>query len=384
MSVLWGMFPVKAQEAVAQNTSNTAAFAQHLEAEGHLTEALLEWRRLAYAASDKATQAQALYAVARTLFTLERYEESLQAFERFGAVFGATQTSSLQALSLYYMTVAAEHLRPAAENPFLQRLQQQYADEPHTANAAYWVAWQRALKTGEVPAGISADSRLNELKNRLDSLYASIELEPERAALAAIMPGMGHLMAGDTRTAMMALLVNLLFLWGLVHALRRRDWAYAVVFVLILGVTYPGSIFSAYSLAQRDVYEARHHAMQQVWLDLKPIPVRGHFTERQAPDAPQAFVPAQAPLWFYRNVIGSFDGPRSKGYPVNSAYAWQAVQQYGGIVGSWLTLDRLLRDWREIASPAAQVTISGRRYYLDPLARNTFWIKQDPWLRYVL
>ena len=94
-------------------------------------------------------------------------------------------------------------------------------------------------------------------------------------------------------------------------------------------------------------------------------------TMATAPNAPLQL------LTFYRRVIGSFDGERGNGYTVNSLYAHQALTQFGPVLGTWLTVDRLLRDWREIAHPALLIRVDNRVRYADPLSRNTFWIKKE-------
>ncbi|MBI1363300.1 MAG: membrane protein insertion efficiency factor YidD [Proteobacteria bacterium] len=86
--------------------------------------------------------------------------------------------------------------------------------------------------------------------------------------------------------------------------------------------------------------------------------------------------PAGGMLWFYSTFISSIDGDRSSGYPVNSLYARQALQAHGPLWGTLLSVDRLLRDWHEIARPALTIrTNDGRLRYVDPLSRNDTWLR---------
>lgn len=81
-------------------------------------------------------------------------------------------------------------------------------------------------------------------------------------------------------------------------------------------------------------------------------------------------------LWFYSHFISSFDGDRSGGYPSSTLYARQALAAHGPVWGSLLSVDRLLRDWHEIAHPLATVrTNDGRLRYVDPLVRNDAWLR---------
>ena len=78
---------------------------------------------------------------------------------------------------------------------------------------------------------------------------------------------------------------------------------------------------------------------------------------------------------FYRSVVTPIDGPRCSHRPTCSAYAREALDRYGLVVGVWLTYDRLLRDAR--SSPVRLLPArleAGRIVYLDPLTESTFWL----------
>lgn len=51
-------------------------------------------------------------------------------------------------------------------------------------------------------------------------------------------------------------------------------------------------------------------------------------------------------LWlisFYRRRISPLTSPSCRFTPTCSAYAYEAIQKYGALKGSWLALKRLLR-----------------------------------------
>lgn len=76
---------------------------------------------------------------------------------------------------------------------------------------------------------------------------------------------------------------------------------------------------------------------------------------------------------FFQKFISPVDSPRCPMYPTCSAYALQSLRRHGAVVGTFLTVDRLLHE----TSPEEQNTTLDRfertRYY-DPLDSNDFWL----------
>lgn len=48
-------------------------------------------------------------------------------------------------------------------------------------------------------------------------------------------------------------------------------------------------------------------------------------------------------IGFYRRAISPLTPPSCRFTPTCSAYAYEAINKYGALKGSWLTLKRLLR-----------------------------------------
>jgi hypothetical protein len=170
------------------------------------------------------------------------------------------------------------------------------------------------------------------------------------------------------RTGLMAIIHIMLFGYAVLYAVRRKHWPYAVIFGLVLGILYVGSIFSAYSLAKREIQEQRLIDMKQ-WDNKDNIKISAKLNP--------AVSPLESMFWYQRNVIGKFDGERGNGYPVNSLYAKQAMQEFGSSYGLLMTVDRLLRDWREIERPLTRIYADNRSRYVDTLKRNTFWMYDE-------
>jgi len=87
--------------------------------------------------------------------------------------------------------------------------------------------------------------------------------------------------------------------------------------------------------------------------------------------------PLQSGIRFFQRFISPVDGPRCPMYPTCSAYAMQAVQKHGPLVGSFITVDRLLHE----SGPAFHdypIRVGGRIRFLDPLSANDRWVSSDP------
>jgi len=76
---------------------------------------------------------------------------------------------------------------------------------------------------------------------------------------------------------------------------------------------------------------------------------------------------------FYPQIMGEHDGRSCPSYPVCSLYARQALQRYGLLMGSWITLDRLIHEGGDLAA-GPFVRVQGETRLYDTLERNTFWL----------
>lgn len=74
----------------------------------------------------------------------------------------------------------------------------------------------------------------------------------------------------------------------------------------------------------------------------------------------------------YRAVSGMIHEHDCPSRPSCSAYALEAYGRHGLILGTLLTVDRLLGETGRMEE-GPWVRVEGRRYVDDPLAANTFW-----------
>lgn len=77
----------------------------------------------------------------------------------------------------------------------------------------------------------------------------------------------------------------------------------------------------------------------------------------------------------YSKYLTKVDGARCEHRPTCSHYAYQAIKRHGYVVGSFMTIDRLLRGNR--SSVLRELDLykieEGQRYFYDPLENNDFF-----------
>jgi len=79
---------------------------------------------------------------------------------------------------------------------------------------------------------------------------------------------------------------------------------------------------------------------------------------------------------FYQHVLGHLDGRACPAYPVCSAYAREAIQKHGALVGSWLMIDRLIHETSDLGV-GPWINWQGEKRLYDPLQRNDFWLEKE-------
>jgi hypothetical protein len=212
-------------------------FAGKLEELGDTSGALLEWQRIAHAASG-AAEAHALLAVARLALVNGQKNQAQRTMERFIGKFGKHPRLP-EALS--YLSRAV----PVEERQSVLNLMQRLAPTSDwTKEAIYHAVWDHARRTGTLPQQDYEDPRAQQLLRRMDDL-ASYYPGPVTMAILALLPGSTHLWYGEFLKGGLLLLGTFALLWALIYALQQRHWPYATVWTLTL--------FSLATLALRDV-----------------------------------------------------------------------------------------------------------------------------------
>lgn len=359
----------------AEKTVAGEDFALFLMNEGDFDSAILEWRRVYFESVNPNLKARALFSVGEMYYKKGDYSHALQTFEKFGEKYPQHEHIPH---ALYYMVLSADALKLPEAPLLMTRMTSLYPQDPLTEKASYTLLYKRALEGKDNLEADINSARALKLIERLKAYPVRDEKAASISTLMSVIPGLGHLYLGDIRSAASAFFINIIFIAALLGSLRRKYWAYASVFGLIVSILYAGTMFSAHSLTYREGLEKRIAAMKK-WPDLNPeAPNYSNLLEEgkaKGVAETSALKPMEVPLWFYRNVLGKFDGDHGGGTPVSSLYMRQAIAQYGVTLGTLMGVDRLIRDWREIEKPVAQTFADGRLRYIDPLSRNSFWLE---------
>lgn len=250
----------------AEADLGTSSFARSLEQEGDYAAARLEWKRLAHnVAPNSPLREEALFRSAVLAAHLDMPAQALQDFERFGSLFGG---STRIPDALYRMMWLADAQQTNGSKPFADRLAQLYPRHPLTAEAAWYGIWQQTARTGNVPPSAKGP-KTSTLQKRLAELGAAPTGKSILAAVLGIIPGAGHLVVGDWRTALMSLLMCSLMGAAFYSCLRLKAWGLSAFFGFVFLTVYIGSITSAYSSTLRHEHEKIRTAMAG-WADLAP------------------------------------------------------------------------------------------------------------------
>ncbi|NIQ95790.1 MAG: membrane protein insertion efficiency factor YidD [Desulfuromonadales bacterium] len=97
---------------------------------------------------------------------------------------------------------------------------------------------------------------------------------------------------------------------------------------------------------------------------------------KPARDDPKQLSVLRYGVRFFQKYISPVDGPRCPMAPTCSAYALQALDKHGPVIGTMMTVDRLFHesDPREHRHP---VNSGGRIRFYDPLENNDFWFDAE-------
>ena len=250
--------PVWASGAQGADVEKQFSFANSLFNEGDFYRAITEYKRLVFFFLTDNLAEKSSFRIAESYYKAKKWAEAVDAFKSFSTKYNH---SSLLTEALYFKGLAEKELKHYGEA--LSTFQEiiKLRSVTHSDKAIYQSAivlmnmedWERARQMFlVVPKASSLAASSHIFSSGLEHLNDIPQKSPTAAgALAAILPGAGHLYTERYRDALVAFLLNGAFIWAAVELFQHENnVAGGIVAFFELG-WYTGNIYSAISSAHK-------------------------------------------------------------------------------------------------------------------------------------
>lgn len=251
--VFLSFFTIFVKASVAQDVD--FQFAESLFREGDYSRSITEAKRFIFKNPDSSYKEKTQILIADAYAATGNIKEALKQYD----YFISTHPSSPNMAEVLYKTgkLYADNRKYPEAGQFFDK-----AQEDSTASlelhrkAIYWLFLVKLLADDpsykETAANLSDDAD----KVALDAFQEKYTQLPFKSpvvagTLAAIVPGAGHLYVGRNRDAFAALLLNGLFIWGMVESFRKDETGVGVTLSIFEIGWYAGNIYSAVNSAHK-------------------------------------------------------------------------------------------------------------------------------------
>ena len=143
-------------------------------------------------------------------------------------------------------------------------------DDAEWRNFAARGAAAARLRSGDIEgarAGLSGEPL-----EAVERYAAGSDKSPKVGGLLGLVPGLGYLYSGETGNAVRSLLLNGLFIWGMVETAEDDQWALFTLLTLGEFTWYSGSIYGGIDAANRYNRDRLNTAVEEVRGDRRPQP----------------------------------------------------------------------------------------------------------------
>jgi tetratricopeptide (TPR) repeat protein len=234
------------------------SFAESLFNEGDFYRAITEYKRLIFFFPTDNLAEKSSFRIAESYYKAKKWADAVNAFKSFSTKYNH---SSLLTEALYFKGLAEKELKHYSEalSTFQEIIKSRSIT--HSDKAIYQSAivlmnmeeWERARQVFlVVPKASSLAASAHIFSSGLEHMNDIPQKSPTAAgALAAILPGTGHLYTERYRDALVAFLLNGAFIWAAVELFQHENnVAGGIVAFFELG-WYSGNIYSAISSAHK-------------------------------------------------------------------------------------------------------------------------------------
>jgi hypothetical protein len=238
--LLFFSLPALAASKSAISPLEMFGFAESLLSEGDTFSAATEYKRLLYHfGEDKKLKKRALLGLGYSYISAARFSDAAGVYETLFFEYSSPETRSLYGTTLYRANRYGE-----ASGILLPGGESKNRNDTSIATLAWLKEGARGFKAPELNEKIIDD-------------YFAIEKKSAGLAgtLSALLPGSGHLYVERPRDALLAFLLNGLFIWGAFEAVEREEWGAAALLGGAELFWYSGTIVGSMNGAHK--YNAR-------------------------------------------------------------------------------------------------------------------------------
>lgn len=252
--------PVSAQDVLVIRADDQFAYAEELFENGEWQSAITEYRRFVHFFSGDERVPLAWLQTARAHRALGRMEAAVKAVDAVIDAAGAADPARSQAVLEAYGLKSELYRQRGAFGAAARTLENAIAltADPGTADRLrYRLGWvwieagdlDRASQTLEAMQGDPPQAR--GLREALADAGAVERKNPTVAGLLSVVPGLGQVYCGRYRDAVIAFVVNSLFIAATVEAFDNDSEALGVGLGLVGAGFYAGNIYSAVNSAHK-------------------------------------------------------------------------------------------------------------------------------------
>jgi hypothetical protein len=260
--ILWGLGlsrPVFGKELASPKTASEAeailTFAEHLFSEGEYYRAITEYKRLLFFYPRHPKADEVRLQIGDCYLRGERWDEALKYFQSLLSLALPTEIR----VKLLYKIGECYYAKGeyASARRQLKQLITQFPNSGAVAGAHYLIgqsylkqgAWAEAAgEFARIDEGVDAEGLSQQASKGLELPYKSPAFA---GGLSAVVPGLGQLYVGRRQDAVMAFLLNGIFVWGAVEAFRHDNEAAGGILLFFELGWYGGNIYSAVSSAHK-------------------------------------------------------------------------------------------------------------------------------------
>jgi outer membrane protein assembly factor BamD (BamD/ComL family) len=231
----------------------------HFFQEGDYYRAITEYKKFLFFFPESMRAEEALWKIASSYFSGKRWDDALSSADDLLKKYPLSPWVPEALLLKGRCWVEKKEYSQARY--YLRRAQ----EVSPGSNAAHEAQWQTAHtyvkeeRWKEAAVEFRKMERTSKLYPRaetwaqgLDSIDTMPQKSPTTAGiLAAILPGSGHLYTERYRDAAIALALNAAFIWGMIEAFERENYAAGAILTFFELGWYSGNIYSAVSSAHK-------------------------------------------------------------------------------------------------------------------------------------